>query len=57
MYLHKDREMFKDVVEQTAEKSGKTDYWNQYKYYFYADPCSHELSAINFLSIQTDRKL
>ena len=51
MYLHKDREMFKDVVEQTADKSGKTDYWNQYKYYFYADPCSHELSAINFLSI------
>ena len=24
MYLHKDREMFKDMVEQTAEQSGRT---------------------------------
>lgn len=24
MYLHKDREMFKDMVEQTAEQRGRT---------------------------------
>ena len=24
MYLHKDKEMFKSVVEQTAEQSGRT---------------------------------
>ena len=24
MYLHKDREMFKDMVEQTAEQGGRT---------------------------------
>ena len=24
MYLHKDREMFRDIVEQTAEQSGRS---------------------------------
>ena len=33
MYLHKDREMFKDVVEQTAEQSGRTPIVVEKDYY------------------------
>ena len=33
MYLHKDREMFKDVVEQTAEQSGRTPIIVEKDYY------------------------
>ena len=33
MYLHKDREMFKDMVEQTAEQSGRTPIVVEKDYY------------------------
>ena len=33
MYLHKDREMFKDMVEQTAEQSGRTSIVVEKDYY------------------------
>ena len=33
MYLHKDREKFKDVVEQTAEQSGRTPIVVEKDYY------------------------
>lgn len=33
MYLHKDKEMFKGVVEQTAEQSGRTTMVVEKDYY------------------------
>ena len=33
MYLHKDREMFKDMVEQTAEQRGRTPIVVEKDYY------------------------
>ena len=33
MYLHKDREMFKDIIEQTAEQIGKVPVVIEKDYY------------------------
>ena len=33
MYLHKDRETFKDIIEQTAEQSGRTPVVVEKDYY------------------------
>ena len=56
MYLHKDREMFKDMVEQTAEQSGRTPIVVEKDYYvtLILNLLSEQLDLCVFMQIPVD---
>lgn len=56
MYLHKDREMFKDMVEQTAEQSGRTPIVVEKDYYvtLILKLLSEQLDLCVFMQIPVD---
>ena len=56
MYLHKDREMFNDMVEQTAEQSGRTPIVVEKDYYvtLILKLLSEQLDLCVFMQIPVD---